>query len=148
MKGIFDLTVAALVGTLALAGATAGTALAEDNTCSLATLRGTYGLYGGGTAFVGTPQVAQEVDTGIFTADGKGRAVGSVTFSLNGKIFRTKFTGTYLVNPDCTATVTITDDFGEVLHEEGVIFDRGSEFRFIETDPGAVIARVARRLNE
>ena len=148
MKGIFDFTLAALAGTLALAGATAGTAIAEDNTCSLATLRGTYGLYGGGTAFVGTPQVAQEVDIGIFTADGKGNAAGSVTFSPNGTIIRTKFTGSYLVNADCTATVTIHDDLGETLHEEGVIFDGGRVFRFIETDPGQLVARVAERLSE
>jgi hypothetical protein len=125
-----------------------GTAWADGDVCSLATLRGRYMLYGQGTAFIGTPQVGQEADIGIFTADGKGKAVGSVTFSLNGKIFRTKFTGTYLINADCTATVIIQDDFGEVLHEEGVIFPDGKEFRFIETDPGQLIARVARRLNE
>jgi hypothetical protein len=124
------------------------TALAADHGCSLASLRGTYGLYGQGTAFIGTPQVGQEVDIGIFNADGKGNAVGSVIFSLNGKIFRTKFTGSYLVNADCTATVTIQDDLGEVLHEEGVIFDGGRVFRFIETDPGQLVARVAERLNE
>jgi hypothetical protein len=122
-------------------------ALAANNKCSLASLKGTYGLYGQGTVFIGTPQVAQEVDTGIFTADGKGNASGSVTFSLNGKIIRTKFTGSYLVNADCTATVTISDDLGETLHEEGVIFDSGRVFRFIETDQGQVIARVAERLN-
>lgn len=124
------------------------TALAEDRECSVATLRGTYGLYGQGTAFIGTPQVAQEVDSGIFTSDGKGNVAGSVTFSLNGQIFRTKFTGTYLVNADCTATATIQDDFGEVLHEEGAIFDRGRVFRFIETDPGQLIARVAEKLSD
>src|SRR5882724_6029185 len=73
------------------------TASAAGSGCSLASLRGTYGLYGQGTAFIGTPQIAQEVDIGIFTADGKGNAVGSVTFSLNGTIIRTKFTGSYLV---------------------------------------------------
>jgi hypothetical protein len=98
-----------------------GTAFAGDNKCTLASLQGGYGLYGQGTAFIGTPQVAQEVDVGIFTADGKGNVVGSVTFSLNGTIIRTKFTGSYLVNVDCTATVTIHDDLGETLHEEGVM---------------------------
>ena len=125
-----------------------GTASAGDNKCSLASLKGRYGLYGQGTAFIGTPQVAQEVDIGLFTADGKGSAVGSVTFSLNGTIFRTKFTGSYLVNADCTATVTIHDDLGETLHEEGVIFDGGRVFRFIETDSGQLVSRVAERLDD
>ena len=125
-----------------------GTARAEGDACSAATFRGRYVLYGQGTAFIGTPQVGQEVDIGLFTADGNGNAVGSVIFSLNGKIFRTKFTGTYLINADCAVTVVIRDDFGEVLHEEGVIFPDGKEFRFIETDPGQSIARVARRLGE
>lgn len=127
-----------------------GTALAEGNICSLATLRGRYVLYtdGQATAFIGTPQVTQEVDIGIFTSDGKGNVVGSVTFSFNGKIFRTTFTGAYLINADCTATFTIKDDLGEVLYEEGVIFPSGSEFRIIETNPGQLVARVARRLNE
>ena len=72
---------------------------------------------------------------------------GSVTFSLNGTIIRTKFTGSYLVNVDCTATVTIHDDLNETLHEEGVIFDGGRVFRFIETDPDQLVAIVARRLS-
>jgi hypothetical protein len=124
-----------------------GTALAGGNKCTLASLKGGYGLYGQGTAIIGT-QVAQEVDIGIFTADGKGNLVGSVTISLNGTIIRTKITGSYLVNVDCTATVTINDDLGETLHQEGVIFDDGRVFRFIETDPGQVIARVARSLSD
>jgi hypothetical protein len=50
-----------------------GTAFSGDNKCTLASLQGGYGLYGQGTAFIGTPQVAQEVDIGIFTADGRGK---------------------------------------------------------------------------
>jgi len=58
------------------------------------------------------------------------------------------FTGSYLINADCTVTVTIQDDLGEVLQEEGVILPDGREFRFIETNPGMLVARVARRLSE
>lgn len=126
------------------------TASAADSECSPATLRGRYVLYtdGQATAFIGTPQVGQEVDIGLFASDGKGNIAGSVTFSFNGRIFRTKFTGSYLINADCTVTATIQDDLGEVLQEEGVIFPDGREFRFIETNPGMLVARVARRLSE
>jgi hypothetical protein len=123
---------------------------AGGSECSLATLRGRYILYtdGQATAFIGTPQAGQEVDIGMFTSDGNGNIAGSVTFGFNGRIFRTKFTGSYLINSDCTATATIQDDLGEVLQEEGVIFPDGREFRFIETNPGMLVARVARRLSE
>jgi NADH:ubiquinone reductase (H+-translocating) len=58
----------------------------------------------------------------------------------------TTFAGTYNVTADCIATAVVKDDLGEVLHEEGVVLGDGVEVRFIGTDPGAVIARVARRL--
>ena len=68
---------------------------------------------------------------------------GSITFSFNGTIFRTNYTGSYLVNSDCTITLT---DLGETLQQEGVVLGDGDEIRFIGTDPGRVIARVAQRL--
>ena len=119
---------------------------AADNKCSLASLRGSYAVYGQGNVFVGSAQQAQEVDVGLTNFDGHGNLSGFSTFSLNGKIIRTRFVGSYLVNSDCSTTAVVKDDIGEVLHEEGIILDGGSEIRFIETDPGAVIARVARRL--
>jgi hypothetical protein len=122
-------------------------ALAEDQGCTAANLRGTYAVYGQGTVFVGNPpQPGLEVDVGITDIDGIGNLMGSLTFSFNGKIFRTKFTGSYLVNRDCTVSLTIQDDLGEHLQQEGVVLGHGDEVRFIGTDPGRVIARVAKRL--
>jgi hypothetical protein len=122
-------------------------ASALDGGCSLATLRGPYAVYGQGTVFVGTPpQPGLEVDIGIATLDGKGNLSGSLTFSFNGQIFRTKFIGAYLVNSDCTISLTTQDDLGEHLQQEGVVIS-GDEFRVIGTDPGRVIARVAQRLH-
>jgi hypothetical protein len=123
-----------------------GQAHADDKVCSLEVLKGVYAVYGQGNVLVGTAQEAQEVDIGLIVYDGNGGFVGDSTFSLNGKIIRTKFAGTYRVTSDCTATAIVKDDLGEVLHEEGVILGDGAEVRFIGTDPGAVVARVARRL--
>ena len=123
------------------------TALADDGGCSTAMVRGDYGVYGQGTVFVGSPpQPGLGVDVGLAAIDGKGNVTGSITFSFNGTIFRTKYTGSYLVNSDCTITLTIYDDLGETLQQEGVVFGDGDEIRFIGTDPGRVIARVAQRL--
>ena len=122
-------------------------ALAQDGACSMAQLRGAYAVYGQGSGILGNPpQQGTEVDVGIATLDGKGNLAGSVTFSFNGQIFRTRFTGAYLVKSDCTITISIHDDLGEHLQEEGVVLDHGDEIRFIETNPGTVIARVAKRL--
>ena len=122
-------------------------ALADDGGCSLATLRGAYAVYGQGTVFVGSPpQPGLEVNVGIAMIDGKGNLKGYLTFSFNGKIFRTNYIGAYLVNADCTISLTIQDDLGEHLQQEGVVLEQGDEIRFIGTDPGRVIARVARRL--
>jgi hypothetical protein len=131
-----------------------GKALAGDhnNKCTLASLKGKYGLDGQGFAPLPIPNpppgLFPEVDIGIFTADGKGNLVGSVTISLNGVIFHNTITGSYIVNVDCTATVTIVDNLNETFHHEGVIFDGGRVFRFIVTDQGQVIARVARSLSD
>jgi hypothetical protein len=123
------------------------TALAQGG-CTMAQLQGAYAVYGQGSGMLGNPpQQGIEVDVGIATLDGKGNLAGSITFSFNGKIFRTKFIGAYLVNSDCTITLSIQDDFGENLQEEGIVLDHGDEVRFIETNPGTVIARVAKRLN-
>jgi hypothetical protein len=124
------------------------TALAQAGGCTMAQLQGAYAVYGQGSGMLGNPpQQGIEVDVGIATLDGKGNLAGSITFSFNGKIFRTKFIGAYLVNSNCTITINIQDDFGEHLQEEGVVLGHGDEIRFIETNPGTVIARVAKRLN-
>jgi hypothetical protein len=124
------------------------TAVAQDAGCTMEQLRGAYAVYGQGSGTLGNPpQPGIEVDVGIATLDGKGNLSGSITFSFNGNIFRTKFIGTYLVKSDCTITLSIQDDFGEHLQEEGVVLGHGDEVRFIETNPGTVIARVAKRLN-
>jgi len=122
-------------------------ALAQDAGCSMAQLQGAYAVYGQGSGILGNPpQPGIEVDVGIATLDGKGNLAGSITFSFNGTIFRTKFIGVYLVRSDCTITLSIKDDFGEHLQEEGVVLGHGNEIRFIETNAGTVIARVAKRL--
>jgi hypothetical protein len=123
-------------------------ASALDGGCSLAALRGPYAVYGQGTVFVGTPpQPGLEVDVGLATFDGKGSLTGSLTFSFNGQIFRTKYIGAYLVNSDCTISLMTQDDLGEHLQQEGVVIGDGDEIRVIGTDPGRVIARVAKRLH-
>ncbi|WP_147281755.1 hypothetical protein [Dyella solisilvae] len=124
------------------------TANAQNAGCSMATVKGPYAIYGQGTVFVGSPpQPGLEVDVGTTTLDGRGKLTGSLVFSFNGKILRTTFVGDYVVNPDCTMRLAIQDSLGEHLQQEGVVIGNGDEVRFIGTDPGRVIARVAKRMH-
>lgn len=129
---------------VAIAGmALAGSATAK--TCNQMTVAGTYGFQGQGTLGVGTSQEVQSAETGSATADGSGNLSGEVTFSLGGLILTTPFTGTYVVKPDCTISETIT--FGtQIRHQWGVIVDNGREINFIDTDPGTILTRVAKRV--
>jgi hypothetical protein len=123
-------------------------ALAQTGGCVQANLRGPYAIYGQGTVFRGNPpEPGLEVDVGILDLDGQGNMTGSVTFSFNGTIFRITLIGTYLVNSNCTISITTQDSLGENLKQEGVVIGRGDEIRVIGTDPGRVIARVAKKLH-
>ena len=96
---------------------------------------------------MGTSNPVQDSEVGLLTADGIGNVYGSVTFSANGTLLAATYTGTYTVNPDCTASASINDSLGEHLHETGVVLKGGSEIRFIGTDPGAEVSRDAVRLD-
>jgi hypothetical protein len=113
--------------------------------CDQRTVIGTYGFQGQGTLGLGTSQPILAAETGMATADGVGNLVGNVTFSLGGQILSTPFTGTYQVNADCTISEAIT--FGtQTRHQQGVIVSRGQQIDFIDTDPGTVLTRVAKRV--
>ncbi len=124
------------------------TAQAATRGCSLQSVRGTYGVSGGGTVGVGTSAPALDTEVGLLTADGNGNVTGSVTFTANGVLLASTYTGNYTVNSDCTANASINDSLGENLHETGVILKSGSEIRFIGTDPGAAVSRDAVRLDD
>jgi len=66
--------------------------------------------------------------------------------SQNGNIRQVTGTGTYTVNPDCTGTMTLQVSPTLVVQIFFVVDDWGSEFQAIETNPGLVITRIARRL--
>ncbi|HEX3651984.1 MAG TPA: hypothetical protein VHU18_04085 [Rhizomicrobium sp.] len=139
MKATFAITAALLA---------ISTAANASERCSLASLRGNYGLYGQGTVFIGTPQQGLEVDSGTAISDGRGNIKGITNFTLNGAFYQVTYTATYTVGPDCTFTAVVQDSLGETLHEVGMVFGGGAELRFIETDPGAAIERVVRRLGD
>jgi hypothetical protein len=74
----------------------------EGGVCSLARAAGNWGFTDNGTV-VG---VGQRVAVGRFTLDAEGNLINGVaTSSLNGAIADETFSGTYMVNFDCTGTI-------------------------------------------
>jgi hypothetical protein len=141
------LTIAAVT---ALALGIAPTAKADDKGCSNATLRGTYAYTSTGS-ITAPPDLAGPVaEVGTQTFDGKGATNATATLSQNGNIFTVTITGAYTVNSDCSGTMTLQVSIPGVpvfpLHVSLVVDDIGNEFQAIETDPGLVITRIARRL--
>jgi hypothetical protein len=122
--------------------------------CSLSTLSGTYEVFGQGTdtgvTIGGLTPPFPAAHVGIFTADGAGHMFGYDTWKVDVVAAPTTFTIKYTVNPNCTASFTITDSMGPVtmtIHEAGTITGLGQtqEVHNIITDEGWVFADTAKR---
>jgi hypothetical protein len=101
--------------------------------CSLATLKGGYGLtfsgYGtNGAAFIPAAGV------GLVTFDGNGNLSASETVSNGGNVFPVNLPGTYTVNSDCTGSLTTAN-----AHLNLVIVRNGREILAVNTQQGRVV---------
>jgi hypothetical protein len=114
--------------------------------CSVATLKGSYGLFGQGTVTAYNPP-APITHAGSLTYDGKGKFAGSDTIALNGSIVPDQFTGTYTVSQDCTISVEINSTAVGVVHQLGRITGEGKnrEVHLIVTDPGFLFLETTRK---
>ncbi|MBZ5618044.1 MAG: hypothetical protein LAQ69_04805 [Acidobacteriia bacterium] len=137
------LTIAAVT---VLALGVAPTAKADDKGCSNVLMQGTFAYTGTGSINPPSPAAGPFVEVGTQTFDGKGGTTFAATASQNGNIRQMTGTGTYTVNPDCTGTMTLQVSPTRAVQIFFVIADGGNEFHAIETDPGLVITRIARRL--
>jgi hypothetical protein len=124
---------------------------ATPGVCSLATVQGSYALFGQGTItgpLSGFPPPPFPTNhAGIVTFDGAGNFSGSETASVDGLIVPATFTGTYTVNPDCTVTAELTNSLGLTIHESGTISGSGAfqEVHLIVTDAGWVFDETLKR---
>jgi hypothetical protein len=143
--------IAAFATLLPLALTGAGGALAADAgtapeaaavRCSEATLHGTYLFASEGTTVSGKGRGPFAI-AGYDVYDGRGHQRGVLTVSANGKI--TSFirdSGKYTVKPDCTGSVS----FASGTVDDLFIAPDGSQFTFIQTDPGTVSAEFEQRV--
>jgi len=114
--------------------------------CSLRTLKGTYGLLGEGTVMIPSNPPISVVQAGTLTFDGAGNFSGEDTANLGGSSTTANFTGTYAVNPDCTASAVVNTVLG-FIHQKGVITGEGEfqEVHGIFTDSGWVFAQTLKK---
>jgi hypothetical protein len=125
---------------------------AATPTCSLGTLKDSYGYTATGTI----PGLGDIAAVGILTADGAGHVSGADTVAAsNGVIEHRIFTGTYTVDADCTGSITLQFDaptFSGLATADIVIVDKGTKIRGIQTTPtppaptGVVLTLIAEQL--
>ena len=117
----------------------------RKDTCSNASLRGSFGFTSQGALVANFPPpvLGPFGEIGRQTFDGRGNTEGAATLSGNGNINRVTFQGTYVVNPDCTGDMTLyVSPFGSTVNLDFVIDDDGAELRAIVTGTGTVETRV------
>jgi len=122
---------------LALLTQGAAVSLAQQDTqntssnCSNANLSGGYGYTVNGTSASAQPYSL----VGRFVADGKGGVTGSGVEAFDGVISRPTFTGTYVVNANCTGTANLTFNSGGSAPLEFIIVDDGKTVDIIVAVP-------------
>ena len=114
-----------------------------QKTCSVGSVRGTYGFHIQGWVSSGTGRqpVAQ---VGQIVADGFGRMNLSFTMSADGEIIRTTFCAGYQVNPDCTGSLT-PDPGTWAGPADFAIVEGGKQLLIIASSEGTTLSGVAIR---
>jgi hypothetical protein len=129
--------ISALLGLAVLATLVIVTTTSADAQCSNATLTGNYGFLFSGFTTPTHSTKGNEVPfagTASGTFDGAGNFSGTVAFSISGKISTNNpYTATYVVNSDCTGSMTSTNGSANFSF---VIVSGGAEVSFIDIDAG------------
>ena len=115
--------------------------------CTLATMKGSFIYAQDGFIVAGTNAGDRTpfAQSGREYFDGAGNMSGIYTASMNGRITRGRYAGTYTVGADCVASIVFTDNLGATFHYDGYLADGGEEFAFVQTDAGVVTAAFERR---
>ncbi len=109
----------------------------ERSECSTATLHGSFGFTSSGALNALPPPSAGPFgEIGKQTFDGDGNTDGTATLAANGNLRRVTWQGTYVVNPDCTGSMTLlVSPLGATVNLDFVIDDDETEIRAISTGP-------------
>jgi len=108
-------------------------------TCDNATLNGTYVYsYSGYTGTGNTLTRFAVAGSAVFNGDGTLHGVSTTATEGQPVARLVTYTGTYVVQPDCTATETDTDQNGTVSHYDDFTDPSGDKVSFVQTDPNVV----------
>jgi hypothetical protein len=124
-----------------------------DTHCSNHTLHGTYGIQVRGTRPVPPPQgggTEDVIGVVIRTFDGMGNftQIDNVKGSVTGWVPDRPGSGTYQVNPDCTAATQFSPGPGVFIEERLVIVDAGKEtYSMTATPPPLMVTSVGKRID-
>jgi hypothetical protein len=130
-------TVAGLLGVLALGTGFANDENAAGAKCSKATLKGTYLFAQNGVEIKGNNEQRPFAIAGYDVFDGQGEVKGLASGNFDGQTFRNKsLSGTYTVKANCTGTFTFKDG----TRYDIFIAPDGSKFTFVRTNPEFVTA--------
>lgn len=115
--------------------------------CSNASLHGSFGFTSVGTLLaLPAPFAGPFGEIGLQRFDGDGNTDFAATLSANGNINRVSGDGTYVVNPDCTGSMTLhVLPFNSTVNLDFVIDDDGTELRAIVTGTGVVETRIYKK---
>jgi hypothetical protein len=125
---------------------------AQEDSCSIASLHGTYAVHAHGTIVGQLPQPPFPTapfpfgEAGIVTLNGTGQLSGKTTVNLGGVVLQPTFSGMYTVNSDCTGTLTVQSSAGFVLHDAIIVTRGGGGTVEVQTDPFAVVTRTLERI--
>ena len=146
-RAIAPTTLVIVLATVFVLGILPGAQAGEHKECSNASLQGSFGFTNTGTNLALPPPLAGPIaQIGRQTFDGRGNTDATTTLSANGNIVRATAQGTYVVNPDCTGSLTLfVSPFGITVQADFVIDDDGAELRAIITDAGAIESVVCKK---
>lgn len=125
------------VSAVLVLGAAAVASAEDDRTCSNGSLAGAWGYTETGTVMPPTGAVPAAA-VGRYTFDDAGNFSGTQDTSTGGMVAHDTKQGTFIVNPDCTGTLTlgVYDPSGNLLRSSVwamVLVDQGKEIRSIMT---------------
>lgn len=84
--------------------------------------------------------------TGIFRADGSGSFSGTGQQNVGGQPSAAQFSGTYLVNPDCTGTAKFFFPDGTEADLYFIIVENGSEVTILDVGTGVLESGSAKKI--
>ena len=131
----------------ALSAVTTAPVMGQTTGCTLATVKGNYGVLASGTALGIGPVTA----VGVATLDGAGNVTYTATENYNGEIIPGILTGTYTLSSSCTGTVTIPEAPSGSLTFAAVVVDGGQQIYIMgattSVPPPIFQTAVAKKIN-